>query len=450
VDSFDSVRRAMRDNGVTEILLKRLAPNDNSKNQVYVGGDLSSIGKLPSGDLTLHPGSSGKRPESKRGPIFRASLDFHWLTADGRTSAAPRAKLIVYPQYPEVRLSGFVVGSAAAPGELFDPTKRGRDYGRVLFLGITADRRIVAAAFAADHPVAQELARERGGKYGVLETFPVDAGPRLDSERLLLRELARIHSLGWILSKRLTAKGMVECNAPNCGGYTLEAELGVIANGFAEPDFHGWEIKQHGVKSFHGKSSSRVTLLTPEPNGGIYAQDGPEVFVRRWGYEDRRGRADRLNIGGVYRCGRRPHILTGLRLVLCGFDAETGTIDGGGSIALLDDKDTVAAEWTFAKLMDHWKRKHDKAAYIPSMRDAAQSLQYRYGKDVLLAEGAAFIRLLHAFHAGIVFYDPGIKLESATGPDSAVKRRSQFRISSRHLPGIYNSSRSMDVLSGRR
>jgi hypothetical protein len=450
VDSFDSVRRAMRDNGVTEILLKRLAPNDNSKNQVYVGGDLSSIGKLPSGGLTLHEGTSTKRPAAKRGPIFRAPVDFHWLTSEGRTSVAPGAKLIVYPQYPEVRLSGFIAGCRPAPGELFDPTKRGRDYGRVLLLGITSDRRIVAAAFAADHPVAQELGTRKGEKYGVLETFPVDAAPKMDSERLLLRELARIHSLGWILSKRLTARGMMACNAPNCGGYTLEAELGVIANGFAEPDFHGWEIKQHGVRSFHGTSSGRVTLLTPEPNGGVYAREGPESFVRKWGYEDRRGRADRLNIGGVYRCGKRPNILTGLRLVLCGFDAESGKIDGGGSVALLDDKDTVAAEWTFAKLMDHWKRKHDKAAYVPSMRDAAESLQYRYGKDVLLAEGAAFIRLLYAFHSGVVFYDPGIKLEGAAGPEPAVKRRSQFRVSSRHLPGIYNSSRSVDVLAGHR
>jgi hypothetical protein len=29
----------------------------------------------------------------------------------------------------------------------------------------------------------------------------------------------------------------------NCGGYTLEAELGATPNGYSEPDFMGWEIK---------------------------------------------------------------------------------------------------------------------------------------------------------------------------------------------------------------
>ncbi len=30
----------------------------------------------------------------------------------------------------------------------------------------------------------------------------------------------------------------------------LEAELGVTPNGYSEPDFMGWEIKQFGVKKF--------------------------------------------------------------------------------------------------------------------------------------------------------------------------------------------------------
>jgi hypothetical protein len=33
------------------------------------------------------------------------------------------------------------------------------------------------------------------------------------------------------------------CTAPQCGGFTLEAELGIPKNSEAEPDFLGWEVK---------------------------------------------------------------------------------------------------------------------------------------------------------------------------------------------------------------
>jgi hypothetical protein len=447
VESLSAVRRAMRSHGVVEVLVKRLAQNDNSKNQIYVGDDLSSLGKLPSREVTLHAGTSRKHEPSKRGPIFRAALDFAWLDLRARVFPAPNAKLIVYPQYPEVRLSGFLAGCPEAPSELFDPTKRGRERGRVLLLGFTNDRRIIAAAYSADHPAAREISLLEGEKYGALEILPDGVAPKVGGEPLLLGELLRIHRLGWIRSKRLTTAGEVDCRGTNCGGYTLEAELGIIANGFSEPDYHGWEVKQHNVGDLLQPRSSRVTLFTPEPTGGVYVEEGPEAFVRRWGYPDKRGRPDRLNFGGVYRCGELPHPLTSLRLRLIGFDSTSGQFDGGGKVALVDDTDAIAAEWSFAKLMDHWKRKHDKAAYIPSVAENDPVNRYRYGKDVLLAEGAFFVRLLRAFDAGSVFYDPGIKLENAEGPRPALKRRSQFRIASGGLQGLYDSTRKIDVSS---
>lgn len=46
--------------------------------------------------------------------------------------------------------------------------------------------------------------------------------------------------LSKIDSKRLNANGdFVACEASQCGGYTLEAELGIIPNGKAEPDYLG-------------------------------------------------------------------------------------------------------------------------------------------------------------------------------------------------------------------
>ena len=49
-----------------------------------------------------------------------------------------------------------------------------------------------------------------------------------DSRWQLLAELERIHRLGWITSKQLGGGGRLSpCEAPQCGGLTLEAELGI-------------------------------------------------------------------------------------------------------------------------------------------------------------------------------------------------------------------------------
>ena len=45
-------------------------------------------------------------------------------------------------------------------------------------------------------------------------------------ELFLLKEMKRIHELGWITSKRLDKKGnILPCKSSNCGGYTLEARI---------------------------------------------------------------------------------------------------------------------------------------------------------------------------------------------------------------------------------
>lgn len=435
----------MKAQGVSELLIKRLAPNDNTKNQIYVGGDLSDLGKIPSDDLVLKLGRSAKLPTSKRGPIFHASVKLAWLTENGRVEPAPNAKLIVYPQYPEVRLSGFISGCRSAPSALFDATKHGRQPGRVLLMGVTPAGTVIAAAFLPDHPVARELATVSGEAYGALRILDIAEAKTTDSEQMLLIELARIHNSGWITSKRLSRAGLAVCKGPNCGGYTLEAELGIAANGLAEPDFHGWEVKQHGVKSFERPQASVVTLLTPEPSSGVYVTEGVEAFIRRWGYADTLGRGDRLNFGGIYRSGRPAHARTNLRLVIEGFDAESRAIRGDGSVALIDDRGQVAAAWSFPKLMDHWKRKHAKAVFVPSISQAEPMQRYRYGGRVLLAEGAEFLRLLQGFAAGVVYYDPGIKLEGASSATPVYKRRSQFRINSANLPSLYVRSRDVDL-----
>ena len=415
--------------GCTTLYAKPLAENDNSKNQVYFGPDFQALNLFP--NKGVFPDGSAKNP------IFKAQLQFGWLLPDGRVADAPGAQLILYPQYPEVRFSGFLKGCDSPPSALM----AGRLQGRILFLGVTAGRRIVGFVSSADSEVASEFRslnlQLTTGVFTELE-LPQVTG-EADSRTRLLAELRRVHSLGWIDSKQLSEDGTLRpCNAPQCGGFTLEAELGIPKNSKAEPDLLGWEVKQHAVTSFERVEVGVITLMTPEPTTGFYKERGPEAFVRRFGYTDKRGRKDRMNFGGIYRFGSR-HAETHLTLQLLGFDNVTGKImDQNGAVALLTDKCEVAAAWGFAGLLTHWTRKHSKAVYVPSRSRIAPGRQYAYGDHVRLAVHTDFLRFLRAIASGMVYYDPGIKLEQASSTPK-VKRRSQFRVASRNITTLYGS-----------
>jgi hypothetical protein len=435
-----TLARQLSDFGARVVLVKHLAPNDNGKNQIYVGGDMSSIGLLPAGELKF------RDQKPNRGPIFGADLKLCWLNADGQLEPAPDAKIISYPQYPESRLSGFVRGCRAAPASLFDHSKEGRSKGRVLLLAPLDDGRVIAVAYGGETVEAAALAAATGESYGVFQLFPLRQQPVDDARHTLLMELARIHRLGWVPPMRLMKDGSTRpCVGRNCAGVTLETLLGIAPNGYAEPDFHGWEVKQHGVGSLLKPRSGRVTLMTPEPDGGVYAAEGAEYFVRRWGYRDRNGHEDRINFGGEYSVKKDASPLTGLRLAMHGFDVEREAIDGAGQIALLTGKDEVAASWSFTKLMNHWRRKHARAVYVPSEKSNEAGVRYRYGNQLLLGEGTSFSLLLRAISGGAVRYDPGLKIEDASTSFPKGKWRSQFRAPYGQVPALYQLARTIDL-----
>jgi hypothetical protein len=81
-----SVLRQFKTLGVTRILVKELAPNDNSKNQIYVGRGFESLNLIPVRQV------SAKEPfRRNEKPInFKAKLDWSWL-CNHKCIAAPRA-----------------------------------------------------------------------------------------------------------------------------------------------------------------------------------------------------------------------------------------------------------------------------------------------------------------------------------------------------------------------
>ncbi len=422
--------------GAKKLYAKPLAENDNSKNQVYFGPGFQA--------LNLFPNAGVVGDSSPKNPIFKAKLHFGWLTANGVIADAPGAQLILYPQYPEVRFSGFLKGCAAPPSSLM----AGRISGRVLFLAVTADRRVLGFVVGADSEIAAEF-RSLGlsAAAGVfielkLPTIPDES----DSRTRLLAELHRINQLGWIDSKQLDSDGALKpCLAPQCGGFTLEAELGIPKNSVAEPDFLGWEIKQHSVTNFtRADSGTAITLMTPEPTGGLYKEQGVEAFIRKFGYADKNDKPDRLNFGGIHRVGER-QASTGLTMQLTGYDSAQGKItDVNGAITLVSDTGGVAAAWAFSGLLAHWSRKHTRAAYVPSMRRTEPHWQYAYGARVRLAQQTDGLRLLKALAYGSG-YDPGIKLEQASSAKPTSKKRSQFRVASKNIAALYETVECVEL-----
>ncbi len=427
--NLKNLKSLYSDHDCQRIYVKKLSPNDNSKNQIYLGGSFEILNILPIQEIKNEPAGEWNKER------FKAAIRFSWISDEGSIYPAPRSQLILYPKYPEVRFSGFLSGCEKPPSELMSQ----RLEGRLLFLSITRNGGILGYAAAPNSKIISEFDNlHLPDEHGVFKIIELPA--IVNNRKKLLDELARIHHLGWITSKRLDGEGnTIPCIYPNCGGYTLEAELGIIPNASSEPDYLGWEIKQFGVRNITKTDSAVITLMTPEPTGGYYISAGFNSFIRKYGYKDLKGRSDRINFGGIHKVNKR-HPRTGLQLELIGFDQATGKIrNTDGKIVLIDNDNTEVASWSFSSILLHWNRKHNQACYVPSQSEIIQERKYRYGNKVILGTGTDFQLFLSQMALGNIYYDPGIKMEHiVTKPTS--KRRSQFRIKGKYLNCLYKTN----------
>ncbi len=451
--SLDKIISILKSLGVTKTYIKKLAPNDNSKNQPYFGGHLTDLSFLPTGELVPSATTSNKKTPANRKIKYTTDIPFIWFDTEGQTYNAPRAKLIYYPQYPEVRFSGFLLGSKVEAGMWMDPKRQGRAQGRWLILGVHPEGMTYGYLVTPGCNLSRELENTELIEFGtIFKQLDMTAGadaPKVSTKDALMAKLREIHEMGWVSSCRLTGEmDLIPYKAANGGGYTLEALLGISPNGFAEPDYLGWEVKQFGVNKFPSIGAKPTTLMTPEPDGGFYKDTGVIDFIRKYGYPDVSGIEDRFNFGGKHIVGK-VHERTNLTLSLLGFDPEAGKIiDAEGCIALLDAEENITASWSFAKLMDHWKRKHSQAVYIPSLkRKEGGEYKYHYGKDIELGTGTNLEIMLRGMQTGFVYYDPGIKVENASSDKPKSKRRSQFRINHKQLGKVYKNFEHADLLS---
>ena len=427
--NLQNLKQIFADQGCKKLYVKRLSPNDNSKNQVYLGGSFEILNIFPISEIKTEEAGDWNRER------FKATINFSWIREDGNIYPAPNSQLILYPKYPEVRFSGFLARCENPPSDLM--TQRLAD--RLLFLSISEKGEILGFVTAPDSEIAQEFnSTHFDEEIGVFKV--IDLPITVNNKQRLLEELYRIYELDWITSKRLDSNGnILPCNASNCGGYTLEAELGITPNGYSEPDFLGWEVKQFGVANFKRINSSVITLMTPEPTDGFYRTEGTDKFLLKYGYADKTGREDRINFGGIHKAGIR-HSSTNLEMQLIGFDLESGKIrNTNGRIALVDTDGIETACWSFSSMLLHWNRKHNQACYVPSLSENNEVRKYKYGNQIILGMGTDFQLFLKQMAIGNIYYDPGIKMENVSTKPK-IKKRSQFRMKSQFLGNLYKEN----------
>ena len=183
---YSSLASLMTSLGVKRAVYKRLSENDNSKQQIYLGSDFSFLTELPFGEITKYP--------DVKMPNFKAPVELWWINESEETAPAPDAQLILYPKYPEVRLSGFMRGCRAAPSGYMSPIpaeergeKNARD-GRILILGITDEGRIYSYLAIKDSPVARSIPVDGfpgGTAGGTLLRFPLRSEADNSREQLI-------------------------------------------------------------------------------------------------------------------------------------------------------------------------------------------------------------------------------------------------------------------------
>ncbi len=156
--NLSELRHLFAKAGATRLYAKKLAENDNSKNQIYFAGAVETLNVFPSEQIYAE--------NTKKGPSFKARLNFGWLRENGEVAQAPNAQLILYSQYPEVRFSGFLRGCESGPNLLMADRGRAEAFpseiqkqlpGRVLFLGVTSDRRVLGFVAAGNSEIAAEF-----------------------------------------------------------------------------------------------------------------------------------------------------------------------------------------------------------------------------------------------------------------------------------------------------
>jgi len=422
-----SLKNAYSKTDCKEVIVKLLATNqDNEKNQVYFGYSKELLSLFPSKVSFRSPSESRSKSGSAAGkPILEHAFKLYWLTENTEPALAPKAKIIDYFQYPEMRFSGFLSGCSNPPDALRRDSQD--SYGRrVLVLGISEDSVFGVVLTDRDCNFIDELVSlPRWFNSSMFLQLKLDSNLIQDiSPDLLLQELREIGSVKKYESQVLRAVGSNSepFRGTQGAGWTLEALLGIPRNSSGSPDKYGFELKAF--------LSTTITLMTPEPDFGYRHDQGLTAFLYKFGWPGTK------NDGSQRFNGKHNTLVTykksGLKLEIENWDSVRNAPTGYGepNVLLIDPlSGEIAAGWSFAKLAEKWGRKHAGALYVTAHKYKSESgpfaTHYSYGADVYCGQGTSAILFLEAIGLGVVYLDPGDRVNES----GEEKKRSQWRIS---------------------
>lgn len=453
--SLSEIVKILHVHGADRALLKMLPKNANDKNQVYWANNFGSLHN--NFDLTLADrgaSTSLTKDKSKPGTYIPEAVfnSFAWMKRDGSRVKAKSVKVIVYTQYPEARLSGFLTVENTMPQSLaIEFTKKNPESNRMLVLARLPGGACLGFVFlGVESALATEVANLPGLEGSkVCKVLNLDLGL---SEKLFA-QLAKIVSRPLkgckldVFGKTLPFSGTQVC------GYTLEHALGIVPNSDKDGDLYGIELKTH--------TQVKVTLFTPEPDFGLYAE-GFEKFMRKYGYEkDGEDGVKEWRVTGVHKAGKRSG-KSGLTLQVREYhvadpkDSKSDWIrDADGSrtpfpydgmtsltsklnaveVVLVDDNGYVAAGWSLERLMNNWGVKHNEVVYLSASKSDNSSEEemaagfvftVKFAPRVHWCRDTSAERLLDAINTGVIFLDPAPKF--VPGNPSKNKRRAQWRV----------------------
>ena len=442
--TFSTINRlkyAFAQQGCNEILIKPLALNqDNEKNQIYLGHSNELFSIIPGTVAFRGASESTSKNASVVGrSIIENSITLLWLNEGKEPSLAPNARIIDYFQYPEMRLSGFLSGCKNPP----DSLRRDHQdaYGqRVLVLGISEEK-VFATVISQkeDSFVAHLLSQPEWPAHPLFRSMQL--APVEPAEETQVSEYARtlvnaitidpkklleeLRKIGGYKHPSTVLKSVGEPLMPFRGtqgaGWTLESILGIPRNSSGNPDKYGFELKTY--------LSTKITLMTPEPNFGVRYEKGLKTFLKEFGWVGAK------NDGSLRFNGKHSTVnvykKSGLKLELEHWNYESNSPDGKGSpnVLLINPlTKEIAAGWTFEKLAEKWGRKHAGAMFVQANKfiqdEGTLPSHYSYGPDAYCGLGTSPLHLMKSIALGLVYLDPGDRINAA----GEEKKRTQWRI----------------------
>lgn len=429
ISNINELVSILKKHDVRDALVKKLAKNHNDKQQVYSGSDfrpLQSFFKLEFGER-IESISEKKKGEIKGQPILEAVFkNFLWVNCEGMEVPAKNVKMIIYPQYPEARLSGFETINNDIPASMsISFVKENPDVVRYLVLARRGEGECLG--FMLLNPSNDFIKQlddfSNAKKSRVWKHLKID---ETSSEKLqkLLSKASEIEHLG---CRFKTDGSTIPFNGTQVCGYTLEHECGILPNSDKNGDFEGIELKAH--------TQSKVTLFTPEPDMGLYSESF-ESFMKTFGYMKDNGD---YRFTGIHRVGATSS-KSGLTLTIDNYDPSSSLISQSENdiyVALKDINGNLAAGWSLNRLLNSWDVKHNEVVYVPAKKrecDIPKKKKegYKYlvsfDKNVMWCKNTSIENLLNAILNGVIFLDPGHKLHNSNPKEN--KRRSQWRVNS--------------------